>query len=44
MTDEIMLKAEDICKSYGPTKANDHVNLEIKKGTVLGLAGENGSG
>lgn len=44
MADEIMLKVEDVCKSFGPTKASNHVNLELKKGTVLGLAGENGSG
>lgn len=44
MADQIMLKVENVCKSFGPTKASNNVNLELKKGTVLGLAGENGSG
>ena len=44
MADQIMLKVENVCKSFGPTKASNNVNLVLKKGTVLGLAGENGSG
>ncbi len=41
---EVMLKIEGVSKSFGPTLANKDINLELKKGTVLGLAGENGSG
>lgn len=41
---EIVLKIEHLYKSFGATKANQDVNLEIPKGCVLGLAGENGSG
>lgn len=41
---EVMLKIENVCKSFGPTKANNNVNLVLNKGSVLGLAGENGSG
>lgn len=43
MADE-MLRVENVCKSFGPTKANHNVNLVLKKGSVHGLAGENGSG
>lgn len=39
-----MLRIEGVSKSFGPTKANKDVNLVLKKGIVLGLAGENGSG
>ncbi|MCI6018464.1 MAG: sugar ABC transporter ATP-binding protein [Clostridiales bacterium] len=41
---DVMLKIEGVCKSFGPTKANNNVNLVLKKGSVHGLAGENGSG
>ncbi len=41
---EEMLRIEGVSKSFGPTKANKDVNLVLKKGIVLGLAGENGSG
>lgn len=43
MSDE-MLRVENVCKSFGPTKANNNVNLILEKGAVHGLAGENGSG
>lgn len=41
---EEMLRIEGVCKHFGPTKANNNVNLVLKKGSVHGLAGENGSG
>ena len=41
---DIVLKIEHLYKSFGATKANQDVNLEIPRGCVLGLAGENGSG
>lgn len=41
---EEMLRIENVSKSFGPTKANRDVNLVLKKGVLLGLAGENGSG
>lgn len=40
----VIFKAENISKSFGVTKALDCVNIELKKGQLLGLIGENGSG
>ncbi|MCL5428659.1 MAG: ABC transporter ATP-binding protein [Chloroflexi bacterium] len=34
----------DICKSYGKFKANDHVSLHVRPGTIHCLVGENGAG
>lgn len=41
---EILLQAVDISKDFGSTKALKSVNLCVKKGEILGLVGENGSG
>ena len=38
------VKLRDISKSFGPTKANDKVWLDIYRGEILALLGENGSG
>jgi Cu-processing system ATP-binding protein len=40
----LILKLQDISKSYGQIKALDTVSLEVKEGEVLGLVGPNGSG
>ncbi|WP_195269764.1 ABC transporter ATP-binding protein [Eubacterium sp. 1001713B170207_170306_E7] len=42
--DEIVLKATDLCKSYGSFKALDHLSLTIEKGKTYGLIGQNGAG
>ncbi len=39
-----VLIANDVVKTYGITKALDHVNITINAGEVRGLIGENGSG
>ena len=44
MQDEYILKATDIIKSFAGVKALRGVNLEIKKGEIHCLAGENGCG
>ncbi len=41
---EIILKAENIYKSFGITKAVKNVSLTFAKGEIHGLIGENGSG
>lgn len=44
MGQEIVLKIEKLCKSFGPTRANINVDFTLRKGEVRGLVGENGSG
>ncbi len=41
---DVILKTENLSKSFGATKANKNINLTIYRGSVFGLAGENGSG
>lgn len=41
---EIILKAMNISKRYGKYKALDKVSLEIRRGMIYGLIGENGAG
>ncbi len=38
------IKAENICKSFGKVKVLHNIYFHVKKGEVLGLVGENGSG
>lgn len=38
------VELKDICKSFGPVAANDHVSVTIAPGTIHGLLGENGAG
>ena len=42
--EEVILKAENMFKEFGATKAVNDVTMELHKGCVLGLVGENGSG
>ena len=39
-----ILRVENICKSFGPTKALVNVSIALYPGEVMGLIGENGSG
>ncbi len=43
-SDTLALEATDISKAFGSVKANDQINLEIKKGKIHALLGENGAG
>ncbi len=44
MSDDILLRVENISKSFGGVKAVDEVTLSVKRGSVAGLIGPNGSG
>jgi simple sugar transport system ATP-binding protein len=39
-----LLAMHGISKSFGPVRANDNVDLTLRKGDILGLLGENGAG
>lgn len=42
--DDVVLSIRGMCKSFGRNRVLDHINLDVKKGTVMGLMGENGAG
>ncbi len=44
MTDEVVMRAIDIAKNYGATRALKGVDFEIRRGSVTVLFGENGAG
>ena len=39
-----ILSIRGLCKSFGRNRVLDHINLEVKKGSIMGLTGENGAG
>lgn len=41
---DVILKLNDICKSFFSVEVLHHVNLELRQGEILGLVGENGAG
>ena len=41
---EVLLKVENLCQYFGPTKAVDNVSFDVRKGEVFGLVGESGCG
>ena len=42
--DDIILSIRGMSKSFGRNRVLDHINLDVKRGTVMGLMGENGAG
>lgn len=42
--DDLVLSIRGMCKSFGRSRVLDHINLDVKRGTVMGLMGENGAG
>lgn len=41
---EVILSIQGMSKSFGRNRVLDHIHLDVKKGTVMGLMGENGAG
>ncbi len=41
---EVLLKAEDVCLSFGGVRALEHVSFEIKEHEILAIIGPNGAG
>ena len=44
MNNKILLQIENICKTFGNTKAVNNVSFNIYKNEIRGIIGENGSG
>ncbi|WP_270395257.1 sugar ABC transporter ATP-binding protein [Mediterraneibacter massiliensis] len=42
--EDIILSIRGLSKSFGRNRVLDHINLDVKRGTVMGLMGENGAG
>lgn len=40
----MLLKVDNATKRFGGLVANDHLNIEIEKGSIVGLIGPNGAG
>lgn len=43
-SNEILLDARGLCKSYNERKVADNVSLQVKSGEIVGLLGPNGAG
>ena len=43
-TSEVVVEMQHIVKQFGDFKANDDINLEVRKGEIHALLGENGAG
>lgn len=41
---QLILETRQLCKTFGPTRALDKVDLKVYRGEITGLMGENGSG
>lgn len=41
---KMLLEMKNITKSYGPVLANDNISLNLNKGEILAVVGENGAG
>jgi ABC-2 type transport system ATP-binding protein len=44
MSDQLAIEASGLAKTYGSTKALDGLDLEVRRGMILGLLGPNGAG
>ena len=41
---DVVLSIREMCKSFGRNQVLDHIDLDLKRGAVMGLMGENGAG
>ena len=39
-----VLSIRGLCKSFGRNRVLDHIDLDVKEGSIMGLMGENGAG
>ncbi|MBN2796535.1 MAG: ABC transporter ATP-binding protein [Clostridia bacterium] len=44
MSNQVFVKMENICKSFGTVRANHNVNFQVNQGEIHALLGENGAG
>lgn len=44
MAEEKVIEMRDITKKFGDFVANDHINLDVRRGEIHALLGENGAG
>ncbi len=42
--DDIVLSIRGMSKSFGRNRVLDHIDLDVRRGTIMGLMGENGAG
>lgn len=42
--DDFVLSIRGMSKSFGRNRVLDHIDLNVKRGSVMGLMGENGAG
>lgn len=44
MSNELIFETKKLCKQFGPTTALNNVDIQVFRGQITGLIGENGSG
>jgi len=42
--DDVVLRVDDLVKTFGALVATDHATFEVERGTITGLIGPNGAG
>jgi simple sugar transport system ATP-binding protein len=40
----MLIELRDICKTFGPVRANANISLDVAPSSILGILGENGAG